>query len=217
MHDHTPDDDGYNWPVCTACGRQLRHDELGRVACRPCQEHVDKALRQLPGPDGLYARLATRLTPGRGGDDQVRSVSREAPLPVRLEPLSLMARGGVVTILQTWLVDWHDLLGWRHPRWNGGLQQQCDDAAKALRINLEWAASSHPAFGEFTQEITSLTRQCERQITGERAERPVAVACPCGTVLRITVSTPGARCRGCSTQYARSEVLDLPLADRAAA
>lgn len=215
MHDQptTPD---YEWPTC-GCGRQLRQDELDRVACRLCQERADQALRQLPGTGGLYARLATVLVPGRGGDGTVVSASRTAPLPLRLEPLSLMARGGVVTVLQTWLIDWHELLGWRHPRWNGDLQQQLDDVVQALRTNLEWAASSHPAFWEFSVEITGLVRQCERQITGERKERPIAVACTCGTVLHVTVSTPGARCRGCDRQRTRSEVLDLPLAQRAAA
>lgn len=216
MHDQPADLTEYQWPTC-GCGRQMRHDELDRQACRLCQERADHALRQLPGVDGLYAQLATRLMPGRGGDSVVVSASRTAPLPLRLEPLSLMARGGVVTVLQTWLVDWHEQLGWRHPRWNGGLQQQLDEAVRALRVNLEWAATSHPAFGEFSLEVTSLVRQCERQITGERQERPISVACPCGTTLRVTVSTPGARCRGCGTQYARSEVLDLPLAQRAAA
>jgi len=217
MHDHAPIDDGYIWPTCDPCGRDIRHDELGRRACRLCQGRVDQALRQLPGPDGLYARLATRLTPGSGGGIGPVSGSRTAPLPLRLEPLSLMARGGVVTVLQAWQVDWHELLGWRHPRWSGGLQQQLDDVVKALRGNLDWAASSHPAFGDFAQEVTALVRQCERQITGERAERRVSVACPCGTVLRVTVSTPGARCRGCGTQYARSDVLELPIAERVAA
>lgn len=206
----------YEWPTCS-CGRQLRTDELGRVACRLCQDRADLALRKLPGRDGLYALLATRLMPGCGGDGLVVSVSRSAPLPLRLEPLSLQARGGVVTILQAWLVDWHEQLGWLHPRWQGGLQQQLDQVVHALRVNLEWAAGSHPAFGDFGTEVNRLVRQCERQISGERPERPVMVTCPCGTVLRVTVSTPGARCRGCNTQYARTEVLDLPLALRAAA
>ncbi|PAZ15662.1 hypothetical protein CLM62_12765 [Streptomyces sp. SA15] len=214
MHDQPPLAD-YQWPTC-GCGRQLRQDELGRVACRPCQERADQALRQLLGLDGLYARLATVLTPGRGGDGTIVSTSRTAPLPLRLEPLSLMSRGGVVTVLQTWLVDWHELLGWRYPRWNGGLQQQLDDAVRALRMNLEWAASNHPAFWEFSVEVVALVRQCERQVTGERKERPIAVACPCGATLRVTVSTPGARCYGCDTQYARTQILDLPLASRAA-
>lgn len=206
----------YTWPTC-ACGRQLRHDELDRTACWLCQERADQALRTLPGPAGLYAKLATVLAPGSGGGAVRVASSRTAPLPLRLEPLSLTARGGIITILQTWLVDWHERLGWRHPRWEGGLQEQCDQVVKALRINLDWAAADHPAFVEFTREVSDLVRQCERQITGERAERPIAVACPCGTVLRVTVSTPGVRCRGCGTQYGRTEVLDLPLATRAAA
>jgi hypothetical protein len=97
------------------------------------------------------------------------------------------------------------------------MQQQLDDVVRALRINLEGAASTHPAFNDFVQEVANLVRQCERQITGERKERPIAVACPCGTVLHVTVSTPGAKCRGCATQYTRSEILDLPIAQRTAA
>lgn len=208
----TPDLADYEWPTCP-CGRQLRNDELGRVACRLCQDRADTVLRQLPGPKGLYAGLARVLVPGVGSGVRVTG-SRTAPLPLRIEPLSLQARGGVVTVLQTWLVDWHELLEWRHPRWRGGLQQQLDDVVHALRVNLEWAATEHPAFGEFAQEVSSLVRQCERQISGEQPERTVSVACECGTVLRVTVSTPGARCRGCNTQYARSEVLELPLATR---
>ena len=216
MHDQPTTLDGYSWPTC-GCGRQLRQDELERVACRLCQERADQALRQLPGGDGLYARLATVLVPGRGGDGTVVSASRTAPLPVRLEPLSLIARGGVVTVLQTWQIDWHEHFGWRHPRWNGDLHQQLDQVVHALRTNLEGAASTHPAFWEFTVEVAGLVRQCERQVTGERKERPIAVACPCGSILRVTVSTPGARCYGCDTQYDRSAVLDLPLAQRTAA
>lgn len=214
MHDNL---DTYQWPICACCPRQLRQDELGRGACRICQDRADTALQQLPGPDGLYAKLATRLMPGRGGDGPVVAVSRTAPLPLRLEPLSLMARGGVVTVLQEWLVDWHEQLGWTRPRWNGNLQQQLDDVVHRLRVNLEWAAANHPAFDAFLTDISSQVRACERQITGERKERPIAVACSCGATLRVTVSTAGARCRSCDTQYDRTEVLGLPLAQRAAA
>ncbi|MFD8088637.1 hypothetical protein [Streptomyces malaysiensis] len=120
-------------------------------------------------------------------------------------------------MLQTWLVDWHDTLGWRHPRWEGGLQRQLDQAVKALRNNLEWAATEHPAFAEFATEIGQITRACQRQVTGERPERRITVACPCGGTLRVTISTPGARCSGCSTQYTRADVLQLPLAVRSIA
>lgn len=215
MHDQPTALDDYQWPTC-GCGRQLRQDELGRVACRICQDRADRALQQLPGRDGLYAQLGAQLMPGRSGDSVVVSASRTPPLPLRLAPLNLIARGGVVTILQEWQVAWHEHFGWRHPRWHGGLQQQLDEVVAALHVNLEGAASSHPAFADFTHEVCALVRQCERQVTGERPERPISVACPCSTILRVTVSTPGCRCHGCGTQYGRSEVLELPLAQRTA-
>ncbi|TVL89764.1 hypothetical protein [Streptomyces sp. SAJ15] len=206
----------YDWPTCTACSRDLRYDELGRMACRLCQRRTDEHLAALAGEHGLYAALHGALAPGRATMDGRVSGSRTAPLPLRLEPLNLSARGGVVTILQTWLIDWHEALGWRHPRWEGDLQQQCDQAVKALRNNLEWAATEHPAFSEFGAEVSALTRACRRQVTGEPPERRIAVLCACGATLRVTISTPGARC-SCGAQYGRTEVLELPLALRNAA
>ena len=214
---HTAHADDAPTPTCIACRRDLYADEYNRYACRPCQDRADLTLRRLPGPDGLYARLATVTMPGRGGGIGPVSGSRTAPLPVRLEPLSLSARGGVVTILQTWLVDWHDRLGWLHPRWEGDLQQQLDQVVYALRTNLDWAAAEHPAFDEFLTETTRLVRQCELVITGERKERRVSVVCPCGALLSVTISTPGKRCHACNTQHGRAEALKLPPAARAAA
>jgi hypothetical protein len=204
----------YSWPTCTSCGRDLRDDELGRVACFICQDRADHNLASLAGDKGLYAGLRYALMPGVGQKEGRISGSRTAPLPLRLEPLSLSARGGVVTILQTWQVDWHEALGWTHPRWRGNLQQQLDDTVQALRNNLNWAASSHPAFPDFAAEAASITRDCRRQATGEQPERRIALACPCGGTIRVTISTPGARCHTCSTQYGRTEVLELPLAAR---
>ncbi|RXS84228.1 hypothetical protein EST92_11765 [Streptomyces sp. TM32] len=207
--------DEYLWPACAACGRDLWENELGRRACRMCQRRADQNLEALAGSQGLYAALAAALAPGAGsGEARVSGGTRSAPLPLRLEPLSLSARGGVVTVLQTWLVDWHDQLQWAHPRWQGDLQQQLDQVVQALRANLEWAASQHPAFGDFSVEVATLVRSCRRQVTGEKPERRISVACPCGSTLRVTVSTPGARCASCGTQYARADVLELPLAVR---
>lgn len=212
----TPAD--YSWPACVACRTPLWENELGRQACRMCQRRVDDNLQALTGPHGLYATLSAALVPGAGnGEARVSGGTRTAPLPLRLEPLSLSSRGGVVTVLQDWLVDWHNQLQWAHPRWQGDLQQQLDQVVRALRANLEWAATEHGAFGDFAAEVGTLVRSCRRQVTGEKPERRIAVACPCGNVLRITISTPGARCGGCSAQYARADVLELPLAVRSMA
>lgn len=203
-------------PCCTACHRPLYADELAHYGCRPCTERADQNLRALAGTDGLYAQLSGRLMPGRGGDGPCVSGSRTAPLPLRLEPLSLMARGGVVTILQTWVDDWHSY-GHAAPVRGGTLQQQCDNAVRTLRFNLQWAAESHPAFAEFAYELGQLRRQCEGQVSGERPPRRIPVTCPCGQILRVTIDTAGVRCPGCGVDYGHSELLDLPLASRAAA
>lgn len=202
---------------CSVCARALYEDEFGHQACRPCTDRVDQSLRALAGPDGLYARLADSLHPGSGSGGPAVSGSRTAPLPLRLAPLSLAARGGVVTVLQTWIVDWHDLLGYRHPRWEGDLQQQCDQVVGRLRVLLPWAAEQHGAFDEFAAELFSLVRQCEAATGGERGPRKFGVNCTCGATLKITIESPGKRCDGCGAQYDRRALFDLQLAARRAA
>jgi hypothetical protein len=129
----------------------------------------------------------------------------------------LAARGGVVTILQTWLVDWYETLGYRHPRWNGDLQQQLDQAVGRLRNLLPWAAAEHGAFDEFSREIASLRRQCEAETGGERGVRTFGVTCECGATLKITIESPGKRCQACGSQYDRQQLFRLQLAARRAA
>lgn len=202
-------------PTCCICATNLYDTEQG--TCRPCTERVDQNLRALAGPDGLYARLADSLHPGSGSGGPAVSGSRTAPLPVRLQPLSLAARGGVVTILQTWLIDWHETLGYRHPRWDGDLQQQCDQVVKRLRLLLPWAAENHGAFDEFSRELASLVNQCRAVTGGEKPPRRIGVTCSCGYTLRVTLDTSGVRCPACSAQYGHSEALRLPLAERRAA
>lgn len=202
-------------PTCCICSTALYDTELG--TCRPCTERVDQNLRALAGPDGLYARLADSLHPGSSSGGPAVSGSRTAPLPVRLQPLSLAARGGVVTILQTWLIDWHETLGYRHPRWDGDLQQQCDQVVKRLRVLLPWAAEEHGAFSEFALETGQLRRQCEAATGGERGPRWFGVTCECGATLKITIESPGKRCQACGAQYDRRSLFDLQLAARRAA
>ena len=204
-------------PACTICHNGLYEHELTHQACRPCTDRVDRNLRALAGDDGLYARLAGSLHPGSSSGGPVVSGSRTPPVPVRLEPLSLAARGGVVTILQTWLIDWHDLLGYRHPRWDGDLQQQCDQVVQRLRVLLPWAAEQHGAFAEFAYEVGSLKRQAEAATGGEKPARRFGVACTCGATLKITIESPGKKCDSCGAQYGLQELRRLPLAERRAA
>lgn len=208
----------YSWPTCATCRRDLRRHEAeaGTLNCGPCRDRVGDDLAVLPGPNGLYAALRHALTPGQNSDIGPVSGSRTAPLPIRLAPLSLSARGGVVTVLQDWQTAWWDILGYIPPTIRGSLQQQLDDCVKALSVNLDWAAAAFPAFPDFAAEVACLVRACRNAVGDERPERRVAVQCDCGATLRITLATNGARCR-CDRQYAREDLLELPLAARAAA
>lgn len=197
--------------TCVACTRDLRDDET--QTCRPCITRIDQHLAELAGPEGLYASLAAYLTPTRTGSAGRVSGSRTAPIPVRLEVLSLASCGGIVTILGTWVDDWATY-GHATPVPGGTLQQQLDAAVATLRFNLEWAAAQHPAYSDFDHEIRRAYTACRAQTAGEPAPRRIPVQCPCGGVLRITLNTRGETCTACGTRYGHAEVLQLPMAAR---
>ena len=203
----TPDLANYQWPACS-CGRQLRQDELGRVACRLCQERADEDLASLPA---IYGDLNDEITPTCGGSIRLIGGSHShshSPVPLNVTVLALL--DDVPATLAAWVDDWAEH-GHADPTSSSVI-----DAVRTLRFNLEWAATSHPAFADFVREVYRLRRRCEHA-NGIETERTIKVACRCGTAIGITVSTPGARCRGCGAQYARNDVLRLPLATRAAA
>jgi hypothetical protein len=210
-------------PTCTVCHRGLYADELDAYACRSCQQHVDDTLAAIAGPPrrqdgrligGFYAALFGHLdpTPKAGRDGRV-SGSRSPSLPIDVHLVDLQARGGPLAVLQTWVDDWASY-GHAHLDTSGTQLQQADAAVKTLRFNLEWAARLHKAFDEFAREMRDIRRTCEVRTTGERPPRRIPVVCSCGTVLRITLYTAGARCPGCDTQYGHGELLDLPLDER---
>lgn len=230
MHPDTTGAD--DTPLCICCRRGLYADE--GYTCRPCQDRADQHLATLAGPvtyardnrngrklvSGLYAALAGAMLPGRSSSDGPVSGTRGAPLPIRLEPLSLSARGGVISVLQSWQIDWHERLGWTHPQWQGRPQQQLDQVVRALRNNLPWAASEHPAFDEFARELAATVGQVRAVVTGERAERPLRVLCAtpdCPGVLQITLKSDGVRCPRCQTTYSHDQLTRLELAARSMA
>ncbi|MGW1894004.1 hypothetical protein ACWCP6_27685 [Streptomyces sp. NPDC002004] len=138
-------------PASTVCRSALYADELGRQACRPCTDRTDRTDRDCspsPGPTACTPVSAAGSCPAAGTGGPSVSGRRTAPLAPRLELLSLMARGGVVTILQTWLIYWHELLGFTYPRWQGERPPRRVPVAcpcgQALRVTLDspWARCS---------------------------------------------------------------------------
>lgn len=196
-------------PRCIICPRQMLDHEAGRFICLPCEQRIDRDLRAIAGPAGLYARLCLRIQRGRrGGDGPVVSTSPGRSIPPDEEILSLTANGGIVSQLETWVEDWATY-GLATVGPGGRLQYRVDTAVETLRLNLTRAASRHPALDEFGSEIYKIRAQAEAIISGERKPRVIPVACGCGTVTGVTLNTDGFTCRGCGTEYGHSEALQL--------
>lgn len=203
-------------PRCVICPRGLRDDETGRYVCRICEQRIGRDLTALAGPGGLYARLCLRIYPSRRGDGPAVSGTASRGMPPNAEVLSLTANGGIVSMLETWVKDWATY-GLGTVGLGGRLSYRVDRAVATLHLNLGRACGVHPAMDEFAAEIRQARRRCEGLITGERAPRPIPVACPCGHILHVTIETDGEECRGCGEWHGRQEVLDLPMATGAAA
>lgn len=71
--------------TCAVCYRRS-----ATAVCERCERRMSTWLHALPG---LYARLTMALVPGPGGSGERVSSSRQAPIPVRLAALSLLAGG----------------------------------------------------------------------------------------------------------------------------
>jgi hypothetical protein len=195
------------WP-CEICCRPAAH----RVH-DGCRQQIRETLIELPT---LYADLADALEPARRGAGGRTGSGRTAPIPCNLETLDLRARGGIEGVLATWSADLCEREGWQLPQY-GTVDAAVDGYAGLLLQNLDVICDEHPAVREFAAELRQIAGQARRLITGEKPPRRIPVACPCGTVLKVTLDTPGIRCGGCEVQYGHAEVLQLPMAERSAA
>ncbi|MFD8144745.1 hypothetical protein [Streptomyces sp. NPDC059708] len=195
------------WP-CEICFRPATirvHDG--------CRQRIRETLTELPT---LYRDLADALEPSRRGDNGRTGSGRAAPIPCNLETLDLRSRGGIEGVLATWAADLCDREQWELPQY-GTVDAAVDGYADLLLQNLDVVCDEHPAVREFATELRQIAGQARRLTTGDRPPRRIPVACPCGTVLRVTLDTLGARCPGCDAQYGHAEVLRLPMAERSAA
>lgn len=192
--------------TCTICQRPT--DAKREAVCHEsCRARLDVRLDRLPG---LYVLLGAALEPGSAAGDRV-SGSREAPIPVRLEPLSLRARGGIVTMLGTWEADW------RIERGLSAAPERTHDAHSLaglvlfLRMQLEWACQSHPAIDEFAGDVHQITRSCYAALgltstAMQIGDCPVVLADDgevCGRRLYADPYADVIRCTWCRAQWER--------------
>jgi hypothetical protein len=192
---------------CTICQRPT--DDRDPVRHQRCAERLAADLRAIPGH---YALMGAVLAPGTAGGGAHVSGTRTAPLPVRLEPLSLRASGGLVTVMATWEVDWRETRGLTAAVRGTG-ERDLAAIVLWLRAHLPWAIESHPAVDEFATEVRDLLRQC-KSAAGLLPKMMRIGDCPavaegedepCGTALYADPLGQKVQCRKCGGVWWRGQ------------
>ena len=213
MHHHPTPEDGYEWPTCVTprCGRQMWVSEVGRYACRPCEEATAQRIRELPA---LFTQLDTTAALMRGArrPGGATSGSKTPPIPPRLEVLALVGPGGIAARLSAIEDAWRAALGWTIAPWRGSPKQTVPHLVEFLGNNLLWACSSYEEVGQDIDDFRRLHAECQALASGEKRPGRVQIGnCPtvvndgrCGT--QLTASTGSHRIH-CGGSGARGETL----------
>jgi hypothetical protein len=209
---------------CSHCRRDLfqLEVELGRIACFPCENNARTRLRELPGQ---YDSLGELLVPGRatGGSAKVTG-SKDAPIPAAMQPLSLRANGGIVTLLQVIEDSWRPHLKKTIATFAGGPEQTLATVINFLSINLNWACRKYEYIDDDLDTIDTLYWQAKNIIEGN-IPRPIPVHCrylyddgtECEAPMRVDINRESAKCGTCGTRWGRQEWVALYEATRAIA
>lgn len=197
-----------NTSPCILCGRQ----DPKRV-CDRCLEFTEQNLKALPV---YYRKLEGFLKPGSTPTTPTSGGSTEAPLPVKVDVLSLRGPGGIAGVLTAWEDDFRDLLGWSRRPFRGNTEQTVDGSGLFLLRNWPWCADKHPAVEIFVDEITELVAACRLHTEGRSDVRLIGT-CPvtgedgrtCGAKLFAAPFLAMIRCRKCRTEWPEADWLKL--------
>ncbi|MFE4857354.1 hypothetical protein [Streptomyces sp. NPDC056670] len=215
---HDPVDDIYEWPTCTACGKNLWVNETGRRACRPCEIKTAKRLAELPA---LFVELNRTATLMRGArkPGAATSGSRTPPIPPRVEVLALTGPGGMAARLVAIEDSWRQALGWAIPvrrddvrqfaAWRMNPARDVPERAKFLINNLPWAVDSYDSIGQDIDDLQRLHAEATAAVTGKRKPGRVKIGlCPvetegvaCGQQLTATTASFRTQCGTCGTAW----------------
>jgi hypothetical protein len=208
-------------PRCTHCRRNLFDHELNRWACRPCEDRAAKQIRELPS---LHHQLGAALIPGaRTSDNGSKvTVSRAAPIPIALAPLSLQAAGGISTALQAIEDSWRTALGWTvgnrsdghriFATWRSAPARDVITHAAFIGNNLLWACASYEEIAYDLDSINTLYWQAKNALSDTRP-RIIRVTCravyddgrECGERLPVDITRVSVKCRACGSRWGREE------------
>lgn len=210
MHNHAPDDCGYEWPTCVTprCSRQLWVAEAGRWACRPCEDATTARIAELPA---LFRRLdsTAALMKGASRPGAGSSGTRTAPIPPRLDVLNLVGPGGVAARLSAIEDAWREVLGWTVAPWRGSPAQAVPELVAFLANNLLWACSSYEEVGQDIDDLRRLHGEMTALVNDERRPGRVQIGnCPvrvsdrvCWTPLTARADSHRVRCDGCGGRW----------------
>ena len=196
--------------------------------CNGCRLWLARTLADIVT---LYALLPAQLAPTRAQGQRV-SGSREAPLPLRVDPLDLTmpARTGTVhdmygdqtghisvaSRLDSWVQDWAITRGKseRLP------DPTVVELGRWLLIRVDEACDDHPAVDEFAGEMRRL-HSALRATVGIRSDRVYVGPCPvtddkgtCGATLTADPYLDIIRCPRCDTMWSRDKWLWLGMTIR---
>lgn len=222
-------------PKCPGCGRPA----TTRPVCIDCEDRTGDDLRELAGPDGLFARLvwlgADGLARGAGGrapGPVVKTSKINAPSPVRDQVINLLGTGGVVHTLQRHAISWHADLGFRPPVWRGphhfvlvvapgGIKVprpgQLDLTIRVLLNNLTWAAENREDFDSFRREVHRFVDDIDKALdpTTPPLLRVLVGRCPgsegspCSAKLMANPFASAITCPTCKSVWPRDQWVRL--------
>lgn len=221
MHDNPTEYLDQERPACTACGRDLWTSEAGRYLCRPCETKTGSRLAELaelwPQIDNTEVLEHGARRPGAGG-----SGGSQAPVPLRVAPLSLATAGGVATRLAAIEDSWRAALSWTVAPWRGSPRQAVPEHIRFLQNNLPWAAGDYESVDQDVEELRRLLAECRAALTTQprpgsvkagQCPNPGADLIPCGAQLTVRSDELKITCRSCGATWAgRAELQELRLA-----
>lgn len=191
--------------ACTIC-RRATDPERDPIRHQRCADRLRANLVDIPG---LYALMGAVLMPGSVGGTGRVSGTRTAPLPVRIEPLELRARGGIIAVMASWEADWREMRDFA-PAQRGISERDLAAIVLWLRAHLPWAIEHHPGVDEFAGEVRDVVQQC-RAAAGLLPCMMRIGECPalvdeeaCGAALYADPQGHEIRCRRCGTSWPRT-------------
>lgn len=179
-----------SWPTCVICHAVIPAADQPRHACVGCETRLRDQLAYLAT---ALVDLPHCLVPEHSGDSGGRSSARvEAPLPLRLDVVSLLGGGGIRDVLGGWAREWIEA------RRGDPLPGTPDPAGDALR----WACRHHPAIGEYAIDVGELYADARDALT----DREPAVVGQCrqpgcgGQLLAVERPAGDAECDTCGSR-----------------